>query len=557
MPTTSLRASPLPRSAPSSFNYDAYGRLIEILEPNGSATVYAYDAAGRLADLRDGSGNLQASYTYNVANELVSAEMGNGTSTTYSYDAAGNVTQILDYAADGSVTGNFTYTYDAYSRPIVVATLDGTWMYGYNAGSELTSAVFNSTNSAIPDQNLSYTYDAAGNRINTVANGAASIYSTNGLDEYVLANGSSFTYDADGNLTSETDGTDQWTFSYDESNRLVGETGPNGTWTYEYDALGNLVAGTENGVSTNYVINPFALSVASTRSLSSVAQAYDGAGNLLASYTYGLEGLTAVADSAGNISYFSADLGRNITGVSGPNGNLTNSYFYLPYGETIQTSGASNNPFQFAGADGVITEAGGVDLMGAHFYAASLGRFITRDPSGISGGTNLYAYVGNDPVSLIDPTGLQRRSQGSLHQSTIRLCLNQGKSLHQSTIRLCLNQGKSLHQSTIRLCLNQGKSLHQSTIRLCLNQGKSLHQSTIRLCQENRRQQNPTSLTLTQRNLTTLLVYFPRHHRHPRYHHPRHRHPRHRRHRLHRCRRHHCRPRQLRLGAVAAGATFT
>ena len=520
-----------PKVGTESFNYDAYGRLIEILEPNGSATVYAYDAAGRLADLRDGSGNLQASYTYNVANELVSAEMGNGTSTTYSYDAAGNVTQILDYAADGSVTGNFTYTYDAYSRPIVVATLDGTWMYGYNAGSELTSAVFNSTNSAIPDQNLSYTYDAAGNRINTVANGAASIYSTNGLDEYVLANGSSFTYDADGNLTSETDGTDQWTFSYDESNRLVGETGPNGTWTYEYDALGNLVAGTENGVSTNYVINPFALSVASTRSLSSVAQAYDGAGNLLASYTYGLEGLTAVADSAGNISYFSADLGRNITGVSGPNGNLTNSYFYLPYGETIQTSGASNNPFQFAGADGVITEAGGVDLMGARFYAPSLGRFITRDPSGISGGTNLYAYVGNDPVSLIDPTGLQSAQPREVSPPEYDPPLPQPREVSPPEYDPPLPQPREVSPPEYDPPLPREPSPTEPDV-----------------FDPHSTEPDYTSGLLSPPPPPSPLPPSPS---------PPSPSPPSPPHRLHRCRRHHCRPRQLRLGAVAAGATFT
>ena len=82
--------------------------------------------------------------------------------------------------------------------------------------------------------------------------------------------------------------------------------------------------------------------------------------------------------------------------------------------------GLLNNPFQFAGADGVITEAGGVDLMGARFYAPSLGRFITRDPSGISGGTNLYAYVGNDPVSLIDPTGRSAASQGEVSTTRVR-----------------------------------------------------------------------------------------------------------------------------------------
>ena len=89
---------------------------------------------------------------------------------------------------------------------------------------------------------------------------------------------------------------------------MVGETGPDGTWTYEYDAFGNLVAETENGVSTNYVINPSALSVASTRSGSSVAQAYDGAGNLLASYSYGLKGSLRSPIGTGNISYFNADM---------------------------------------------------------------------------------------------------------------------------------------------------------------------------------------------------------------------------------------------------------
>ena len=216
-----------------SFSYDAAGRLIEVLEPDGSDTSYDYDAAGRLADLRDGSGNLLVTYTYNAVNKLVSAVMGNGTSTSYSYGAAGNVTQIIDYAADDSVTASLTYKYDARSRPIKVTTLDGTWTYGYNAKSELTSAVFKSTNSAaIPDQNLSYTYDAAGNRVRTVVNGATSTYTANGLNEYTMADGSTFTYDTDGNLIGETNGANQWTFSYDEENHLTevtGRTGPRRT----------------------------------------------------------------------------------------------------------------------------------------------------------------------------------------------------------------------------------------------------------------------------------------------------------------------------------------
>lgn len=43
----------------------------------------------------------------------------------------------------------------------------------------------------------------------------------------------------------------------------------------------------------------------------------------------------------------------------------------------------------------------------ARYYSPRMGRFLSRDPAGFStGDLNLYRYVGNDPVSLIDPTGM-------------------------------------------------------------------------------------------------------------------------------------------------------
>ncbi len=39
------------------------------------------------------------------------------------------------------------------------------------------------------------------------------------------------------------------------------------------------------------------------------------------------------------------------------------------------------------------------------YYHPETGRYITADPIGLAGGMNLYAYVQNDPVNLIDPTG--------------------------------------------------------------------------------------------------------------------------------------------------------
>ena len=39
-------------------------------------------------------------------------------------------------------------------------------------------------------------------------------------------------------------------------------------------------------------------------------------------------------------------------------------------------------------------------------YSPTLGRFMQTDPIGVPGGVNLYAYVGNDPLNLLDLYGL-------------------------------------------------------------------------------------------------------------------------------------------------------
>ena len=42
----------------------------------------------------------------------------------------------------------------------------------------------------------------------------------------------------------------------------------------------------------------------------------------------------------------------------------------------------------------------------ARAYSPGLGRFLQTDPAGFAGGVNLYAYVGNDPVNGVDPSGM-------------------------------------------------------------------------------------------------------------------------------------------------------
>jgi RHS repeat-associated protein len=47
----------------------------------------------------------------------------------------------------------------------------------------------------------------------------------------------------------------------------------------------------------------------------------------------------------------------------------------------------------------------GLYFTGARYYSPTLGRFLQTDPIGLRGGANRYAYVGNDPINLLDPSG--------------------------------------------------------------------------------------------------------------------------------------------------------
>ncbi|HKO47099.1 MAG TPA: RHS repeat-associated core domain-containing protein [Polyangiaceae bacterium] len=61
-------------------------------------------------------------------------------------------------------------------------------------------------------------------------------------------------------------------------------------------------------------------------------------------------------------------------------------------------------PFGFAG--GLYDADTGLVHFGARDYDPSTGRWISKDPILFDGGSaNLYAYVDNDPVNRIDPTG--------------------------------------------------------------------------------------------------------------------------------------------------------
>ena len=110
-------------------------------------------------------------------------------------------------------------------------------------------------------QDLTYVYDVAGNRTQTIVNGVTENYSTNNLNQYQSVGTTTYSYDLDGNLASKTEGGQTWTYSYDDNNRLVEvvDSGNNNFTQYEYDTFGNRTANIYNGQRTEYLILPLNL----------------------------------------------------------------------------------------------------------------------------------------------------------------------------------------------------------------------------------------------------------------------------------------------------------
>ena len=379
-----------------AYAYDTAGRRTRIDTSAGGVTNYRYDAAGRLAELTDGAGDRVVLYTYDTAGRLVREDKGNDTYSTYAYDPAGRVLEILHHAADGALNSFFRYGYDLAGNRVSAETVDGDWAYSYDATGQLVRAVFASVNPEIEDQDLVYEYDAAGNRVRTIANGSVEEYGTNDLNQYHTVGGTARRHDANGNLIEERGPDGTKTYRYDTRGRLVRVVTSEGVWEYEYDVLGNRVAAVENGVRTEFLVDP--------TGLGDVVASF-GPGVESVQYAHGL-GLEAAGGIGGN-RYYDFDALGSTAGLSGAGGTYLNEYSYDPFGVELSGTGLSSNLFTFIGEGGVQAEDSGLHYMRARYYGSDTGRFLSADPIGLNGGDpNLYGYVRNTPSMAVDPSGL-------------------------------------------------------------------------------------------------------------------------------------------------------
>ena len=101
-------------------------------------------------------------------------------------------------------------------------------------------------------------------------------------------------------------------------------------------------------------------------------------------------------------SYTALDLAGRIKAATGAVAQRIN---YDEFGRVLSDTNPGFQPVGFAG--GLYDPDTGLVRFGARDYDAFTGRWTARDPILFEGGqSNLYAYVGNDPVNRTDPEGL-------------------------------------------------------------------------------------------------------------------------------------------------------
>ena len=405
--------------------YDALDRLKQVRFHDGSTIDYTWDAGNRVTKIADGI-NGTFDYTYD-AHDRLTQEAGPKGTVNYSYDAAGRRTGMQVIAQSTTVSTSYaydaadrltritqaagasndnqaqvtTYAWDAANRLTSKTLPNGiTATYTWDAASQLKEIGYAKGGNSLGK--LTYSYDAAGRRTSiggTLANpqrkSAANEASYDAANQMTTLNTQAITYDANGNMTSDGQGN---SYTWNARNQLQSISGPGGTASFTYDAVGRRSSKTINGATTGFLHDG-----------ANLIQEQDAWGAPYVNLLTGLSIDETVARypinggaSAAEVMVTDA-LGSTIA-LTNHSGAITTSYAYDTYGGTTQTGAPSTNPIQYTGRenDGI----NGLYYYRARYYSTNAQRFISEDPIGLAGGVNTHAYVGGNPLSYRDPTGL-------------------------------------------------------------------------------------------------------------------------------------------------------
>jgi RHS repeat-associated protein len=444
----------------TTFSYDARGQISRISKP-GHTVDFQYDAIGRLVEVRDAAS--VSSYRWDAGDRIVQVDTTTAAGShrlQYDYDSLDRVTKrtlsgtgivqpevtAFEWDLAGRILSHTTtvggqphrtnYEYDTAGRVAARKVQAGavldyvTQRYGYDPAERLARITYlraAGTGSEQLIEQIDYGYDAKGQRISKTALNNSGM---GGAETPMSA-----TYDAANRMSSVTlsigGGTKTYTLTYDNNGNLAQKQNaadPNERTTYAWDANDRLTDITQQDLNASFVYDAFGRRIQSTIARASQAPAtvqylYE-AGQALGEIRDGK--LTHRLLTELNLDETIARIAISQAGQKDPTGSriyltdtlnsvvaqltadfpaaVANGYAYSAYGEAATVGpDATSNPNQYTSRE---NDGTGLYFYRARYYDPVLKRFIAEDPAGLSAGMNKYRYVGGDPISFNDPTGL-------------------------------------------------------------------------------------------------------------------------------------------------------
>jgi len=441
-----------------SFTYDLQNRLQGITSPAGSfnlgyngpsqeiaaiagpghTSAQTFDAVGNIKSttLKDQFNNILDSYSYDYdsVGNRTNATRVDGSYVHYNYDKIGQLYKSVGFEQNGTPRLNeaFMYSYDKAGNLNSRSNFTLVLAFNVNNLNALTNVTRVRTPMYLGDPN-GYTLIAAGHlsapansvtvngqtadlykdqtfaAIVPIVDGANSFTNT-AVDKLgrpstviitrTLPLSISFTNDDNGNLLS--DGVRS--FVYDDANRLR-EVYVTNSWRSVYICDG--LSRRSKRMDYNWQASAWNITNETHYVYAGpqVIQELNASNIPVVSYTIGA-GLLARTDANGSL-YYHVDGNNNVTMLVNGQGTVMASYTYDPYGNIISRSGpmADANLYRFASQE--IDPTAGIYAYLFRFHDPNLQRWLTKDPIGLRGGRNVFAFVGNNPISRIDPLGLE------------------------------------------------------------------------------------------------------------------------------------------------------
>jgi RHS repeat-associated protein len=412
-------------------------RLVSVTYPSGYVLSYNYasgvdSSISRLTSLSDSGGTLEG-YKYlglgtvvernhpqtyvNLTYVSQTGSTGDAGDKYVGLDRFGRVVDQNWYTTStSSSTDRFQYGYDADGNVLyrnnTVNTAFGE-LYAYDSLNQLTSfqrGTLNGTFTGLvgsASRSQSWTPDALGNFTGVTTDGTSQTSTFNQQNEFTSG---SVTYDADGNTTA--DGTGN-SYVYDAWDRLVSvSNGGTTVASYGYDGLGRRVTETHGSTTTDLSFS--AGWQVLEEDVGGAAQARDVWSPVYVDALVLRDQSSLHNGTLDQRLYAQQAANWDVTALVSASGAVVERYVYDPYGAvSVLTAGwatrsVSQYGWLYLHQGGRVDPATGQYNFRRRDYSPTLQRWIEVDPSGFrAGDNNLYRAVGNDPLGLADPTGLQ------------------------------------------------------------------------------------------------------------------------------------------------------